>query len=89
MYHPHRRTATDSIRIGRADMNERKRLRVAMIGCGGLARGVLLPALSLVDELRLVATCDLRRDAAEDAADRFRAERAYTDYSELLAVEEL
>ncbi|MBM3215574.1 Gfo/Idh/MocA family oxidoreductase, partial [Candidatus Poribacteria bacterium] len=71
------------------DMNERKRLRVAMIGCGGLARGVLLPALTLVDELRLVATCDLRRDAAVDAADRFRAERAYTDYSELLAAEDL
>ncbi|GIX06021.1 MAG: hypothetical protein KatS3mg115_0424 [Candidatus Poribacteria bacterium] len=65
------------------------RLRVAMIGCGGLPSGVLLPALRLVEECRLVATCDLRPEAAERAARRFEAERWYTDYLEMFQKERL
>lgn len=60
-----------------------------MVGCGGLPSGVLLPALTLVDELKLMATCDLREDAAQTAADRFGAERAYTDYQKLIDEEDL
>lgn len=51
--------------------------------------GVLLPALSLVEELRLVATCDIREEAAQRAAERFRAPRFYTDYRLLLERERL
>jgi len=65
------------------------RLNVAMVGCGGLPTGVLLPALSLVEELRLVATCDLREEAAQRAAERFHAPRYYTDYRLMLDREKL
>lgn len=60
-----------------------------MIGCGGLPNGTLLPALMLVDELQLVATCDLREEAAQKTADRFRAERSYTDHRALMDKEKL
>jgi myo-inositol 2-dehydrogenase/D-chiro-inositol 1-dehydrogenase len=43
----------------------------------------------LVDEVRLTATCDLREDAAQRAASRFRAERAYTAYRRMFDEEEL
>ena len=66
-----------------------ERLKIGMVGCGGLPSGVLLPALSLVEECRLVATCDVRPEAAERAKDRFRAERAYTDYREMFDKEAL
>jgi myo-inositol 2-dehydrogenase/D-chiro-inositol 1-dehydrogenase len=65
------------------------RLNVAMVGCGGLPTGVLLPALSLVEELRLVSTCDIRDEAAQRAAERFHAPRFYTDYEMMLERERL
>ncbi|MBI2193478.1 MAG: Gfo/Idh/MocA family oxidoreductase [Planctomycetes bacterium] len=70
-------------------MPPKDRLRVAMIGCGGLPNGTLLPALMLVEDLLLVATCDLREEAAQKTADRFRAERSYTDHRKMLDQEKL
>ncbi|MBI4553279.1 MAG: Gfo/Idh/MocA family oxidoreductase [Candidatus Latescibacteria bacterium] len=66
-----------------------RRLRLGLIGCGGLSNGVLLPALSVIDALDLVATCDLREDAARTAAERYKAQVWYTDYRQLLARDDL
>lgn len=61
--------------------------RVGIIGCGGIANGKHMPALSKVKEAEMVAFCDLVPERAEKAAKHYGAEGAkiYTDYRELLS----
>jgi len=65
------------------------RVKVAMVGCGGLPNNCLMPAMMVIDEIDLIATCDLKQEVAELAANRFRANRFYTDYRKMLEKEEL
>lgn len=61
-------------------------LRVAMIGCNGIARGKHLPSLKKLPEVELVAFCDIVESAAKAAREQFGTDEAkvYTDYRELL-----
>jgi len=70
-------------------MADTHRLRVGAVGCGGMPSGVLFPAISAVDEIRLVAVSDLNEERARAAADKYRAERHYTDYREMFDNEDL
>ena len=65
------------------------KLRVAIIGCGGIANGKHMPALSKVPEVEMIAFCDLIREKAEKAAKEYGVPgaRVYEDYKELLKVE--
>ncbi len=36
-----------------------KKVKVGIIGCGGIANGKHLPSLSAVEDVELVAFCDL------------------------------
>lgn len=67
-------------------MSNSNTLNVAVIGCGGIATGKHLPALSKQDKAVLVAFCDLVESRAQEAAEKYGAEGAktYTDYNELL-----
>ena len=61
--------------------------RIGIIGCGGIANQKHLPALSAYpDECELVAFCDIIKERAQAAADKYGAPGAkvYTDYKELL-----
>ena len=58
-------------------------VRVGIIGVGRHARLVLLPALSLVPELRLVAACTAHNDTADAAAARYRVP-TYLGFEEML-----
>ncbi len=64
----------------------KKRLRVGIIGCGGIANGKHMPSLKALDRVDLVAFCDLIRDKAEKAAKEYGTPEAkvYEDYRELL-----
>ncbi len=60
------------------------RLGIALVGCGGMARNVHLPAIDLLkSDLELVAVCDRDPKAAEVVAGKYGC-RAYTDVSRLL-----
>ncbi|WP_040952628.1 Gfo/Idh/MocA family protein [Gorillibacterium massiliense] len=64
-----------------------KKLKVAVVGCGGIANGKHLPSLSrLKDTVELVAFCDIIVERAEKAKEQYGAEGAkvYEDYKELL-----
>lgn len=60
--------------------------RVGVIGCGGIANGKHLPALSRQDKVQVVAFCDIIKERAEAAAEQYGSADAavYTDYQELL-----
>ncbi len=64
-----------------------KRLRVGIIGCGGIANGKHMPSLKALNRVDLVAFCDIIREKAEKAAAEYGTPDAkvYTDYMELIA----
>ncbi|WP_207655728.1 Gfo/Idh/MocA family protein [Vallitalea okinawensis] len=64
-----------------------KQLRVGIIGCGGIANGKHMPALSRNKDIEMVAFCDIIVTRAEKAAKEFGVEgsEVYEDYKELLA----
>ncbi len=57
----------------------------AVVGCGALANSAHLPNIQRSENLRLVVTCDSRREAAETAKATFGAERACCDWREVVA----
>ncbi|MCR5042230.1 MAG: Gfo/Idh/MocA family oxidoreductase [Clostridia bacterium] len=64
------------------------KLKIGIIGCGGIANGKHMPALKeLGDMCEMVAFCDIVEQKAVDAAKKYGAEGAktYVDYKELLA----
>ncbi|MCD6289438.1 MAG: Gfo/Idh/MocA family oxidoreductase [Anaerolineae bacterium] len=64
-------------------------LNIAFIGAGGFANRVHYPSLSEMDDVRLVAVCDLVPEKARETADRYGIPRWYTDYHEMLAREDI
>ena len=68
-----------------------KKLRLGIIGCGGIANGKHMPALSHIDEVEMVAFCDIIVERAEKAAKDYGVEGAkvYEDYNEMLKNEHL
>ena len=61
-------------------------VKVGIIGCGGIANGKHMPSLAKIDNVQMVAFCDIIREKAEKAAVDFGVDGAkvYTDYKELL-----
>lgn len=68
-----------------------EKLKVGIIGCGSIANGKHMPAISMLDNLEMVAFCDLIPERAEEAAKKFGTPEAkvYTDYRELLKDESI
>jgi predicted dehydrogenase len=62
------------------------KLKVAVIGCGGIANGKHLPALSRIEQVELTAFCDIIEDKAAKASEKYGAPGAkvYSDYQKLL-----
>lgn len=63
------------------------KVRIGLIGCGGIANGKHMPSLSKLNNVQLVAFCDIVVERAEKAAKEYGAPGAkvYTDYHKLLA----
>lgn len=64
-----------------------EKVRVGIIGCGGIANNKHLPSLKKMPEVEVVAFCDIVEERAEKTAKEFGTPDAkvYTDYKELLA----
>lgn len=67
------------------------KVRVAIIGCGGIANGKHMPSLAKIEEVEMVAFCDIIIERAERAAAKYGVEGAkvYEDYRELLEDESI
>ena len=61
-------------------------IKIAIIGCGGIAGGKHMPSLAKQKNAEMVAFCDIVEERAKEAADKFGAEGAkvYSDFRELL-----
>lgn len=64
-----------------------KKIKVGIIGCGGIANGKHLPVLAKMPDVEIVAFCDLIQERAEEAAKKYGVPNALvcTDYHKLLA----
>ena len=62
------------------------KVRIGIIGCGGIANGKHMPSLKKQPNAEMVAFCDIIEERAQKALKEFGAEGAkcYTDYKELL-----
>jgi predicted dehydrogenase len=61
-------------------------LRIGIVGCGGIANGKHMPALSRLPDVKTVAFCDIIEERARKAAAKYGDENSFvcTDYRELL-----
>ena len=64
-------------------------VKLAVIGCGGIAQLVHIPSAKKVENAELVAVCDLYEDVAREVAGKYRVESFYTDYWEMFEKEEI
>jgi predicted dehydrogenase len=64
-----------------------KSIRTAVIGAGGIANAVHLPALAQIHQCRIVAVCDLLEERARQAADRYAVPGVYTSHRQMLDTE--
>ncbi len=66
-----------------------QKVRVGIIGAGGIANGVHMPSLAEIEECEVVAICDLHIDKAKALADKYGVKSVYTVYHEMLAKERM
>ncbi len=68
-----------------------EKIKIGIIGCGGIANGKHLRSISKIDFLEPVAFCDIIEERAVETAKKYGSEDAkiYTDYKELLKDESI
>jgi virulence factor len=63
---------------------DRQRLKVAVVGAGHMANMVHYPSLASLNDVEIVALCDINAQRARETAERYRVERTYADYREMV-----
>ena len=48
-----------------------KKVRIGVVGCGGIANGKHMPNLAKIPEVEMVAFCDIVVERAQKAAEKF------------------
>jgi predicted dehydrogenase len=81
-----KKTTGKRSRPARSSAARTKPIRVAIIGAGGIA-SVHLPSLAEMDDVQIVAVCDIIESRAAKQADLYHIPRVYTLYKEMLAAE--
>lgn len=61
-----------------------RRVRLALIGAGGMATGRHYPSLAERSDVEMAAICDLVPDKLKTAAEKFHIPRQFTDYRQML-----
>ena len=65
-----------------------ERVRVGLIGAGGMANRVHYPSLAEFEDVEMVALCDLVPDKLKATAEKFGIPKTYSDYRAMLDGEE-
>ncbi len=65
------------------------KIKIALAGIGGISQIVRIPTLKKMEDVELVAICDLDEAKVSFIADKFEIPRVYFDYQNLLKREDL
>lgn len=60
------------------------KVKIAVIGAGGMANNVHYPSLRLIEDAEIVGISDLMQDRMEETAKKYNVERTFTDYKEMI-----
>lgn len=66
-----------------------RKLKIAVIGAGGISQNAHLPGYARMNNVEIVALCDILPDRAKEVAARFGIPAWYTDYHDVLKLEGL
>lgn len=68
-----------------------RKLKIGIVGCGGIATGKHLPAIKKNGNFEIVAFCDIIKERAEEVKKEYGVSDAkiYTDYKELVKQEDI
>ena len=66
-------------------MSEKSKVRVAMIGAGGMANNVHYPSLASFADVEIAAICDLDEQRLQKTADQYNVQGRYTNYRKMVA----
>ena len=63
-----------------------EKVKIGIVGCGGIANGKHLPAIKRNGNYEIVAFCDIIKERAEEAKEKYGTaeSKVFTDYTELL-----
>jgi len=62
----------------------RRKVRVALIGAGGMANAFHYPSLAEMTDVEMAAICDLVPEKARETAERFKIPKQFSDYRRML-----
>jgi len=62
-----------------------EKVRVGMIGAGGMANAVHYPSLAEMEDVEIAAICDINEERLHTTADKYNVKRRYTDYRKMVA----
>ena len=65
------------------------KIKIALAGVGGISQIVRIPTLKKMEDIELVAICDLDEAKVSFIADKFEIPHVYFDYQNLLRREDL
>jgi len=60
------------------------KVRVAFIGCGGMANRVHYPSLISFDDVEIAAICDIDEERLNETGNRYKIEKRYTNYQKMI-----
>mgnify|MGYP000852384336 CR=1 FL=1 len=68
-----------------------RKLKIGIVGCGGIATGKHLPAIKKNGNFEIVAFCDIIKERAEEVKKEYGLpeSKIYTDYTELVKQEDI
>ncbi len=69
----------------------KKMHKIGIIGCGGIANGKHMPNLAKIENVEMVAFCDIIEEKAIEAKEKYGTpnSKVYTDYKQLLSDKEI
>ncbi len=65
-------------------MSQTTKVRVAMIGAGGMANNVHYPSLASFNDVEIAAICDLDEQRLHATANKYEVEGRYTNYRQMI-----
>src|SRR5207244_8866407 len=68
----------------------KKKIGIGIIGSGGIAQNAHMPGYAAIPDLcEIVAVADAIEATAREAADKFNVKHAFTDYNQMLQLDEV